>query len=243
MNICIITDNDFIYSQFSEIVKDSGDNYDFYYSAFNKSFVERYGESPFFKPIRLKDMDDRFFSKYDLFISLHCKQLFPDELVNNYRCINVHPGLNPFNRGWFPQVFSILNKKPVGVTIHEMDRELDHGPIIFQEEIPIYSYDTSQDVYQRIQDNEIEMIREHLEEIVNREYTARKMESEGNTNYKEDFDRLCKINLNKEGTFGEFIDLLRATTFAKYDNAYFVDEDGNKVFVSINLKKDNIVQQ
>lgn len=137
----------------------------------------------------------------------------------------------------FPQVFSILNKKPVGATIHEIDRELDHGPIIFQEEIPRYSYDTSQDVYQRIQYKEIEMIREHLEEIVNREYTARKMESEGNINYKEDFDRLCKINLNKEGTFGEFIDLLRATTFAKYDNTYFVDEEGNKVFVSINLKK------
>ena len=63
------------------------------------------------------------------------------------------------------------------------------------------------------------------------------MVGEGNINYKEDFDRFCKINLNKEGTFGEFIDLLRATTFAKYDNAYFVDEEGNKVFVSINLKK------
>ena len=74
----------------------------------------------------------------------------------------------------FPQVFSILNKKPEGVTIHEMDRELDHGSIIFQEELPIYSYDTSQDVYQRIQDKEIEMLREHLEEIVNKKYIAKK---------------------------------------------------------------------
>lgn len=55
-----------------------------------------------------------------------------------------------------------------------MDRELDHGSIIFQEELPIYSYDTSQDVYQRIQDKEIEMLREHLEEIVNKKYIAKK---------------------------------------------------------------------
>ena len=238
MNICVITDNEFIYSRFSDMVKESADNYDFYYSSFNKAFLEKYEECDSFKPIRLKRMDDCFFCKYDLFMSLHCKQLFPDILVDNYRCINVHPGLNPYNRGWFPQVFSILNKKPVGVTIHEMDQELDHGSILFQEEVSVYSYDTSQDVYQRIQDKEIEMLREHLEEIVNKKYIAKKMVGEGNINYKEDFDRLCKINLNKEGTFGEFIDLLRATTFAKYDNAYFVDEDGNKVFVSINLKKE-----
>ena len=40
---------------------------------------------------------------YNLVMSIHCKQLFPTELVNNVRCVNVHPGLNPYNRGWFPQ--------------------------------------------------------------------------------------------------------------------------------------------
>ena len=237
MNVCVITDNEFIFSHFIEIIKDSNHNFDFYFSSFNKLFLEKYKDNINFKPIRLNDMDNSFFSVYDLFISLHCKQLFPNELVDNYRCINVHPGLNPYNRGWFPQVFSIINKKPIGVTIHEMDRELDHGPIIFQEELSISSYDTSLDVYQRIQDKEIEMIEEHLEEIVTGEYITHQMPNEGNINFKIDFDRLCEIKLDKKGTFGEFIDILRAITFAKYDNAYFVDEQGNKVFISINLKK------
>ena len=46
----------------------------------------------------------------------------------------------------FQQVFSILNKLPVGVTIHEMDEQLDHGIIIVQKEINIFSWETSCDV-------------------------------------------------------------------------------------------------
>ena len=236
MNICIVTDNEFIYDRFRCIIKDSIHVFDFYFSSINKNFLNKYHNCEEFRPIKLKNMDDSFFSKYDLFMSLHCKQLFPDNLVNNYRCINVHPGLNPYNRGWFPQVFSIINKKPIGVTIHEMDTELDHGPIIYQEIIDINSYDTSFDVYTRIQEKEIEMLEKYLDNLIVGNYVAIPMDDEGNINYKSDFDELCRIELSKHGTYGEFIDILRATTFSKYDNAYFFDNQGNKVYVSINLK-------
>lgn len=241
--ICVVTDNEFIFDNFINLVEKRGlrENFHFFYSSFNKGFSCKYKDSLDFRPIRLKnETEESFFSKYDLFLSLHCKQLFPEELVNNHKCINVHPGLNPYNRGWFPQVFSIINKLPVGVTIHEMDKELDHGPIICQQEVEIYDYDTSLDVYTRIQQLEMDMVAEHLESILNNTYNTNEPFSEGNINYKTDFDKICEINPNQQGTFGEFIDLLRATTFAKYDNAYFYDKDGNKIFVSINLKKEQI---
>ena len=76
-----------------------------------------------------------------LIISLHCKQLFPKGLISTVKCINVHPGLNPHNRGWYPQVFSIINKRPLGATIHEIDEELDHGDVIAQKEVPVFSWD------------------------------------------------------------------------------------------------------
>ena len=165
--------------------------------------------------------------------------MFPNKLVDNHRCINVHPGLNPYNRGWYPQVFSIINKKPIGVTIHEMDRELDHGPIIYQEELEIFSYDTSYDIYQRILSKEIELLDQNLESLIDGKYETIIPKSQGNLNCKSDFDKLCKIDLNEQGSFGYFIDLLRATTFVNYDNAYFCDENGNKIYVSIKLKKEN----
>lgn len=238
MIVCVITDNKFIYENFKKLAEKSAHRFDFYYSSVNETFKRMYENNSDFKPISLKKSGMDFFSMYDVFISLHCKQLFPDVMVNNYRCINVHPGLNPYNRGWFPQVFSILNKKPVGVTIHEMDNELDHGPIIWQEEIEIFDYETSYDVYVRIQDLEIKMLTEHLDDIIMKNYTAVPMQNEGNINYKNDFDELCRLDLNRTGTFEEFLNILRATTFDKYDNAFFIDSHGNKVYVTVNLKND-----
>ena len=147
MNICIFTDNAYIYEGFCALLPRFPEHtFDFFYSPQNRAFSPREN----FRPLRLKEQDADFYDRYDLFLSLHSKQLFPDALVEDHLCINVHPGLNPHNRGWFPQVFSILNGLPIGVTIHRMDTELDHGPILWQEELPIYPQDTSKDVYDRI---------------------------------------------------------------------------------------------
>ena len=154
MKVCVITDNRFIYDNFIRIIADrkyKEIEFDFYCSLV-KGGSPLEGITP---TINLKKCDEEQYSSYDLFISLHCKQIFPDRLVNNYRCVNVHPGLNPYNRGWFPQAFSIINKLPVGVTIHEMDSLLDHGPIIIQKEVAIESWETSFDVYTKIQRMEI----------------------------------------------------------------------------------------
>lgn len=241
MKICVITDNLFLYNEFKKLIRlyDKNYKFDFFYSEINKIYIENQKNNMPFKSINLKNQTEEFFDNYDLFLSLHCKQIFPDELVLNHRCINIHPGLNPYNRGWFPQAFSIINHKPVGVTIHEMDTELDHGNIIFQEEIPIFEYETSYDVYKKIQALEIKMIEEHLEDILNKNYSVYKSLEEGNINLKSDFKELCKIELDKRGTYRELIELLRATTFFPYDNAYFYDKNGEKIYISINLKKES----
>lgn len=118
-----------------------------------------------------------------------------------------------------------------------MDTELDHGPIIVQQEIKIYDYETSFDVYKRIQELEIALLKEHLEILISGKYTCFLPTSEGNVNYSSDFKRLCHLDLSQKGTFADFLNILRATTFEPYNNAYFYDNQGNKIFVSVNLKK------
>ena len=88
--------------------------------------------------------------KYDLVISIHCKQMFPKHLIESVRCINVHPGFNPYNRGWYPQVFSIIDGSASGVTIHEIDELIDHGKIIVQKKIELTEWDTSGSAYKKI---------------------------------------------------------------------------------------------
>ena len=173
---------------------------------------------------------------YDLVISIHCKQLFPASLINRVRCVNVHPGFNPYNRGWYPQVFSIIDGQKVGVTIHEIDEQLDHGPIIVQKECPIESWDSSGSVYARLMDIERELMLEHFVAIRDGSYKAKPPAIEGNLNLKEDFERLRHLDLNEHGTFGDFLNRLRALTHDDFRNAWFVDASGRKVFVRVVLE-------
>ena len=236
MKICVFTDNSYIYEGFCALLPRFGEHrFDFYYSPWNAAFSPREN----FRPLRLRDQDAAFYTAYDLFLTLPSKQLFPQELVENHLCINVHPGLNPHNRGWFPQVFSILNGLPAGVTIHKMDAELDHGPILWQEELEIHAADTSKDIYNRILSKELQMLDKHLGDLLAGNYTLTPMEGEGNINYKADFDALCPIDLNEPATYGAVIDRRRALTHEPYQNAYFVDADGKKVYVGITLRKED----
>lgn len=177
--------------------------------------------------------------KYFLVLSLHSKQIFPKKLVDSIKCINLHPGYNPYNKGIFPHIHSIINKYPVGVTIHEMDTKIDNGNIIIQEELPIMSWDTSGSLYKKIFDLEIKLLKENLYNILNLDYQSHApIELNSIPNTINDFKKLCHIDLNKLGSFAELIDLLRALTHEDYRNAYFYDENNQKIFVKIILDKE-----
>ena len=175
---------------------------------------------------------------YDLVFSLHCKQIFPAALVQGVTCVNLHPGLNPHNRGWYPRVFSIINGKPVGATLHLMDEDVDHGAIIGQRPITIRSSDTSLDVYNRVVDAEKELLSEHLRSLVEGRFTASPALDEGNYNSIEDFKALCALQLDAQGTLRSHLDLLRALSHGNFKNGFFIDESGKKIFVRLSLEEE-----
>lgn len=187
--------------------------------------------------INIKDNDVINIMKrnYSLIISLHCKQIFPAELVNSVVCINIHPGFNPYNRGWYPQVFSIINKMPVGATIHVMDDQVDHGDIIDQIEVESKVFDTSLELYERILDAEMLLITQNLSNLLHLKYDSTPVKADGNYNSIKDFKSLCKLNLDAVGTLREHIDLLRALSHGDFKNAYFTDDNGKKIYLRIDL--------
>jgi methionyl-tRNA formyltransferase len=171
--------------------------------------------------------------EYDVVISAHCKQIFPKELVNNVLCVNIHPGFNPYNRGWYPQVFGILNGKPIGATIHVMDTDIDHGDIIAQVRIDLEPSDTSLTTYRKIMDAEKILIERNIERIVSGTFTSVAPSQEGNYNSVADFRALCNLNLDDVGTLRAHLNLLRALTHGEFNNAYFTDPNGRRYFVRI----------
>jgi len=66
-------------------------------------------------------------------------QILRENVLNlpKYGCINVHASLLPRWRGAAPIQMAILNDDITGVTIMKMDRGLDTGPVLNQNNIPI----------------------------------------------------------------------------------------------------------
>jgi dTDP-4-amino-4,6-dideoxyglucose formyltransferase len=235
--IFVVTDNVFIYGEFKEIIDVREDaQVDYFCSPKSEHIFKKEIQCGKIKTLLLKKNENFIIDNYDLGISCHSKQVFPSSIVQSKLCINIHPGLNPFNRGWYPQVFSIINKMPAGATIHIMDEEIDHGDIVIQEEIRINNCDNSLDAYTRIQAKEIELLTEIIDSFLLEELKTRKPSSEGNYNSISDYQNMCKIDLNKKVTMKEAIDFLRAMTHPPYKNSFFLDENNKKVFVSLHLE-------
>lgn len=81
---------------------------------------------------------------FDLFIVVAYNKILPQWLIDlpKHKTINVHPSLLPKLRGPSPIRSAILNDiKETGVTIMQMDEQMDHGPIIAQEKININEED------------------------------------------------------------------------------------------------------
>lgn len=238
INVFLLTDNVVIFRSFYRIILEKNlENVSF------KFFCSPSSKEMFFEYDNVSVMDVKKEYKFlidnaDLVISCHCKKIFPPELVNTIRCINVHPGLNPFNRGWYPQVFAINNGLPHGATIHEMDEDIDHGNIIVQKEVVILECDTSKSVYDRVLNTEIELFEKNFESIIYGKYSTTEMPNEGNYNSINDFRDMLEIDLDRVGSFREFFNLLRSLTHEPYMNAYFYDNEGEKYFIGIDIRKE-----
>ena len=75
----------------------------------------------------------------DCLISYNYRHIISTQVLDslNYRAFNLHTSLLPYNRGSHPVLWSVLEQTPLGVTIHEMDRGLDTGAIVFQKELTV----------------------------------------------------------------------------------------------------------
>jgi len=79
------------------------------------------------------------------------------ELVRAYegRLLNIHPALLPSFPGAHPVRDALeWGVKVTGVTVHFVDEEVDHGPIVLQETVAIEPGDDAESLHARIQEVE-----------------------------------------------------------------------------------------
>ena len=180
---------------------------------------------------------ENLISESQLIVSAHCKKIFPTKLVDSVRCINIHPGFNPVNKGWFPQVFSILNNQSAGATIHIMTSDVDAGPVIAQEKVSIEFHENSFDVYQKIIAKEKELFHDNLGNILDLNYNGAEIEG-GKYNSLGDFKTLCALDLKSENSLEYHLRLLKSLTFPGFQNAH-VWVGGEKYFIEVKITPAN----
>ncbi len=77
---------------------------------------------------------------WDVFIVASYGKMIPEVISSlpRYGTVNIHPSLLPHYRGASPLEATILNGDTIGgVSIMLIDREMDHGPLLAQKEIPL----------------------------------------------------------------------------------------------------------
>ena len=107
-----------------------------------------------FQPTKIKESYEKITSlNPDIIITCAYGQIIPEVILNcpKYGCINVHGSLLPKLRGGAPIHHAIINgDKKTGITIMYMDKLMDSGDIISQEELLIEENETLDIIYEKM---------------------------------------------------------------------------------------------
>jgi methionyl-tRNA formyltransferase len=173
----------------------------------------------------------------DMIVSVLFGYMLKPELIRipDRGCINLHPSLLPWNRGQYPNVWSIVEGTPSGVTLHYIDEGIDTGDIISEQEVEVEPVDTGETLYRKLEDAAIKLFKASWPQVEADQVVRRPQHQDAGTHHRtRDVDEIDEIDPQETVRAGALIDLLRARTFPPYRGAYFVHE-GRRVYVNVSL--------
>lgn len=151
--------------------------------------------------------------------------------------INLHPALLPYNRGANPNVWSIVDGTPAGVTLHFIENGIDTGDIIEQREIAVSRSDTGATLYTRLESAAIDLFRGAWPSLVSGTYRRVPQRGKGSSHRVSDLDRIDRIDPLQTMTAQALIDIIRARTFPPYRGAY-LDFGSSRIYLQLSLESE-----
>lgn len=81
----------------------------------------------------------KYCPEYNVFVVASYGKMIPENILNIpiRKTLNIHPSLLPKLRGASPIKSAILSEDETGVTIIQLDKEMDHGPILKQKSVDL----------------------------------------------------------------------------------------------------------
>ncbi len=150
-------------------------------------------------------------------------------------CINLHPAYLPYNRGAYPNVWSIIDRTPAGVTLHYIDAGIDTGDIIAQCQVAVEPVDTGKTLYHKLEQASLNLFRKTWPLVRDGKAQSISQSAEkGTYHHTQDVETIDEIIPDKLYRGQEVIDILRARTFPPYQGAYMI-VNGRKIYLRLEL--------
>lgn len=175
----------------------------------------------------------------DYIVSCGYQHIVPESILTipTKGCLNLHPAYLPYNRGANPNVWSIIEGTPAGVTLHYMDPGIDTGDIVARRKVETAFSDSGKDLHKRLEDAQLELFQDVWSDILSDNISVVEQdENQGTYHQTSEFETLCELNPDEEVRVKEFLDRLRALTFPPYNNAK-IEIDDETYYVEVDISR------
>lgn len=156
--------------------------------------------------------------------------LIPASVLDLCPTINLHPAALPRNRGCHHSFWGILERTPLGATMHWMTAELDGGPILAQATFADDGWMTAGEIQQRSNRLCLQLLQDHLGAVMRGESTCTP-QGEGSYHAKHAIVDALTLHDGETITVERLFDLCRATCTGQH--GFIVAHQGRRILVQI----------
>ncbi len=135
------------------------------------------------------------FVKYDLIISFGYRHIIPNSILIKTKrpIINLHMSYLPYNKGAHPNFWSFMENTPKGISLHEVSKKIDSGPIIYRRKIKFTAKDkTFRNTYTKLKLEIEKNFKKKIKKILNKTYKTKKIRLKGTFHKKKDLPQFIK---------------------------------------------------
>ncbi len=166
--------------------------------------------------------------KCDVFVVASYGKIIPEALINipPRKTLNIHPSLLPKYRGPSPLPSVIIaNDKNTGVTIMQMDKEMDHGAIVAKKSITIDNWPTYEIFENKMAVEGARLLIEILPKWVKNEIPVSEQNHEEATFTK----KIVKEDGLLDMTDDQYVNFRKIQAYHEWPQAFYFIDHANKV--------------
>ena len=129
----------------------------------------------------------------DIVISYNYSHIVKEDVIDllGDKIINMHCSLLPWNKGASPNIWSFIDDTPKGVTIHVLEKGLDTGRLLLQEEVTFdEETETLASSYNKLQETIVDLLVSNLEDILDGNIVPTEQKGEGSYHRTSDLKAL-----------------------------------------------------